>query len=287
MHSSTPSHSALFLFSTLSLQEVPDPTEVQSTGWPSVRHYLPLMPPPTSAPVAGRWDRHPVNLRVSSGYRQSSISNEMDETDESDASAAETKRGDPSTLPASIAVTLSGTGTVELWRRRTRGGAAILIGSAPLPSGCGVDSPASIELFAGSAQTVGQSVTRVAAPLVVSARVRCGVTTSGLRGRGGVESNNKKGTEHTDSLDVNVTADLGVDFLDAGGFGESVGEVVLAVRALPAAQTDRAARWNGRTAGGMKHVPRNVSRSVVKVGVVRVVNRLEPGIPPGVSALPV
>lgn len=250
------------------------------------------MPPPTPAPVAGRWDKHPVNLRVSSAYCQSSISNKIDEHDETEESATETE-GDPSTLPASIAVILSGTGTVELWRRRIHGRAAILIGSAPLRSGCGVDYPASVELFAGSAQTVGQSVTRVAAPLVVSARVHCGVAVSALggsngalRGRGGVESNKKGDTEHTGSPDVNVTVELGVDFLDAGGFGESVGEVVLAVRALPAAQTDRAARWNGRTAGRIKHVPLTVSRSVVGIGAVRVVNRLEPGIPPGVSELP-
>lgn len=194
--------------------ESPERAVMEATGWPSVHHYLPLVEPPSpkTNTFHGEIDGRVASLNGS-------------------------------TLNPTIAVTLSGGGDLKLWRRRVRDNAAELIGAKLLPASCGFSSSAaSLELFAGSASTIGKSITRIAAPLVVTALVHC------------------------DNQElVNLTADLGVDFLDLGGFGDSVGEAVLAVRSLlPQSKT--------------------ASNMVVRIGAVRVVNKLEPGIPPGVLA---
>ena len=116
---------------------VPSSAAVNSTGWPSVKHYL--------QPLRGN------DARGAAGG--------------SDAGA--------SSVAASLAVTVSSR-EVQLLRRRTLGGQTELLGSAKLPAGCG---NATVQLFAGATFTVStdkNSAGSPAPPLRTRLQVFCG-----------------------------------------------------------------------------------------------------------------
>jgi hypothetical protein len=183
--------------------EVPSLSEIEVTGWPSVRHYL------------------------------------------SRQTGGTTKHVSPNgTEPASLTATLNAAGEVQLWRRETKGGKATVLQTSSVPTGCATTTAARIVLFAGSVLTLDLSAGKVSPPLEARLQVFCG-----------------------GKLAVNISADLGLSFLDIQGFGASVGEAVLVLRVPSLASTAHSAA----TAG-------------VQVGNVLVENLLDPLFAPATLA---
>ena len=158
---------------------------------------------------------------------------------------------------AGLAATISADGAVELRRRQFAGGPVTLLGSANLPAGCGRSEPASVHLFAGSVFTVavGQnSGGSPAPPMQTRLNIFCGGRTA-------------------QRLAVNISSDLGLGFLDRNGFGETVGEAVLELRAVN--QSNRVTKTAHDT---------NSSKSAVAIGKIRITNDLEKTFSPAVLA---
>jgi hypothetical protein len=202
---------------------VPSPAAVNRTGWPSVKHYL--------QPLRDEGARDADTAGHSGG---------------SDAAA---------TAAASLAVTVSSAGAVELLRRRTTGSRAEVLGRATLPAGCG---SARVQLFAGATFTT--STTQhgggsPAPPLSTRLQVFCGGATGSAPA-------------------VNISSSLGLGFLDEDGFGETVGEAVLELSTLdePASQV-----WDGRAAAHSR-------AGGATVGRVRITNDLAATFAPAVLA---
>jgi hypothetical protein len=153
---------------------------------------------------------------------------------------------------ASLTVALTAAGKIQLWRRKVRGGDATLLQSSVVPIGCATVQPAKVCLSAGSVFTSDPSVTKVAPPFKANVKLFCNGT-----------------------MAVNMSADLGLSFLDAQGFGDSVGETVLVLRASSSTPptSERGAK-NDSTA-----VPASV-----QFGHINIENRLDPMIAPAVLA---
>ena len=157
------------------------------------------------------------------------------------------------TVLAGTAASLSviiGDGVVQLHRRRLTGGPVAVVAKAQLPAGCGHANPATVSLFAGSVFTVATNGNRggsSAPPLQARLQVFCGDTSLPA---------------------ANLTADLGLGFLDESGFGESIGEAVLELSAM----------------GHSSPAKSSLTAPAVTIGRIRITNDLMPSFSPAVLA---
>ena len=158
---------------------------------------------------------------------------------------------------ASLAAVISADGMAQLQRRRVAGGPVAVLGRAQLPAGCGHATPATVSMFAGSVFTVstgghsghGGTGGSPAPPLRVRLQVFCGPARVPA---------------------ANISADLGLGFLDADGFGETVGEAVIELSAINSLAS--------------KHTPPSPTVSAVTIGRIQITNDLEPSFSPAVLA---
>ena len=148
--------------------------------------------------------------------------------------------------PASLAAVIDSTGRAQLLRRRTASGSTLVLQEAQLPPGCGTTAarPVRVTLFAGSVYTHGP--VRPAPPLGAGLLVEC-----------------------EGKVVANLTSSLGLDWMDEDGFGESVGEAVLALTAV------------GTTPSSSASTP---SASTITFGRLSVTNMLPPKSAPAVLA---